>query len=335
MKTIERSIIEKQDEFLKYLLRHIGSGSIRIDNYKKQIRLLKSELSEPEKESVSLKERIIKLIKEGYNIEAIRTYKKEMECDLREAKYQVQLIRQESESQLKDEVRSAEIFTKNDIDLAYLTGVFNVVGLDGTGKEIERLKSLGLQPHDIFRDSQYASQKAQSKDEEQLYTREYLNECIEKATPNLSKIKDVDKELAEIRGEHPITVTDEMIITYFNNHSACFNGYGDTGMGNKIPSMTRGDFIDAIKWALSLKAQKAQPGDEKTEPDKQAFIKHNIELCNKAFKNGGAHKNWKSFNGRILIKLAREKLHYKDTTYAGDIFAHLYDIYSLLKKTVD
>ena len=30
---------------------------------------------------------------------------------------------------------------------------------------------------------------------------EYLNECIEKATPNLSKIKDIDKELAEIRGE--------------------------------------------------------------------------------------------------------------------------------------
>ena len=29
----------------------------------------------------------------------------------------------------------------------------------------------------------------------------YLNDCIEKATPNLSKIKDVDKELAEIRGE--------------------------------------------------------------------------------------------------------------------------------------
>ena len=29
----------------------------------------------------------------------------------------------------------------------------------------------------------------------------YLNDCIEKATPNLSKIKDVDKELAEIKGE--------------------------------------------------------------------------------------------------------------------------------------
>jgi hypothetical protein len=76
--------------------------------------------------------------------------------------------------------------------------------------------------------------------------------------------------------------------------------------------------------------KKAQPGDEEPEMTKETFIKHNIELCNKAFKNGGAHKNWKSLNGRILIKLAREKLHYKDKTYAGDIFAHLYDIYSLI-----
>ena len=30
--------------------------------------------------------------------------------------------------------------------------------------------------------------------------KEYLNECIAKAEPNLSKIKDVDNELAEIRG---------------------------------------------------------------------------------------------------------------------------------------
>ena len=36
---------------------------------------------------------------------------------------------------------------------------------------------------------------------EKLYQQTYLNDCIEKATPNLSKIKDVDKELAEIRGE--------------------------------------------------------------------------------------------------------------------------------------
>ena len=33
-----------------------------------------------------------------------------------------------------------------------------------------------------------------------IFDKEYLNECIEKATPNLSKIKNVDKCLDEIRG---------------------------------------------------------------------------------------------------------------------------------------
>jgi len=34
-----------------------------------------------------------------------------------------------------------------------------------------------------------------------VYNENYLKECIKKAEPNLSKIKDVDKELADIRGE--------------------------------------------------------------------------------------------------------------------------------------
>lgn len=38
----------------------------------------------------------------------------------------------------------------NEIDIAYLTGVFNVVGLDGLSVEIDRLKKIGKQPHDIF-----------------------------------------------------------------------------------------------------------------------------------------------------------------------------------------
>jgi len=40
------------------------------------------------------------------------------------------------------------------------------------------------------------------------FDKAYLDDCIEKATPNLSKIKDVDKELAEIRGESQITDAD-------------------------------------------------------------------------------------------------------------------------------
>jgi len=40
--------------------------------------------------------------------------------------------------------------TKRHIDLAYLTGVFNVVGIDGLQKELTRLKEIGKNPHDIF-----------------------------------------------------------------------------------------------------------------------------------------------------------------------------------------
>ena len=42
-----------------------------------------------------------------------------------------------------------------------------------------------------------------------VYDEKYLNECIKKAKPNLSKIKDVDKTLDEIRGNG----TDKEIMT--------------------------------------------------------------------------------------------------------------------------
>jgi hypothetical protein len=37
-------------------------------------------------------------------------------------------------------------FTANDVDGAYFLGVFNSVGIDGLGKEIERIKKLKLLP---------------------------------------------------------------------------------------------------------------------------------------------------------------------------------------------
>jgi hypothetical protein len=40
--------------------------------------------------------------------------------------------------------------TENQIDLIYLLGVFNASGLDGLGKELERLKKLGVKPCQIF-----------------------------------------------------------------------------------------------------------------------------------------------------------------------------------------
>ena len=43
-----------------------------------------------------------------------------------------------------------------------------------------------------------------------IYDEAYLNECIAKAMPNLSKINDVDKHLAEIRGEQE-SISDKNI----------------------------------------------------------------------------------------------------------------------------
>lgn len=45
---------------------------------------------------------------------------------------------------------SEQHFTANDIDLAYLVGVFNVSGIDGLHKEIERLRELNMTPSQMI-----------------------------------------------------------------------------------------------------------------------------------------------------------------------------------------
>lgn len=41
-------------------------------------------------------------------------------------------------------------FSEREVDFAYLCGVFNVSGIDGLHNEIQRLKELGKEPHDII-----------------------------------------------------------------------------------------------------------------------------------------------------------------------------------------
>ena len=41
-------------------------------------------------------------------------------------------------------------FSERDVDFAYLCGVFNVSGIDGLHKEIQRLKAIGKDPHYII-----------------------------------------------------------------------------------------------------------------------------------------------------------------------------------------
>lgn len=41
-------------------------------------------------------------------------------------------------------------FSEREVDFAYLCGVFNTSGIDGLHNEIQRLKELGKNPHDII-----------------------------------------------------------------------------------------------------------------------------------------------------------------------------------------
>lgn len=41
-------------------------------------------------------------------------------------------------------------FSEREVDFAYLCGAFNTSGIDGLHNEIQRLKELGKEPHDII-----------------------------------------------------------------------------------------------------------------------------------------------------------------------------------------
>lgn len=41
-------------------------------------------------------------------------------------------------------------FSEREVDFAYLCGVLNTSGIDGLHNEIQRLKELGKEPHDII-----------------------------------------------------------------------------------------------------------------------------------------------------------------------------------------
>ena len=62
-----------------------------------------------------------------------------------------------------------------------------------------------------------AEEQEENQDEKPKYDKAYLNECIKKAKPNLSKIKDVDKYMDEIRGVEPVKVMDNDFIEKTQN----------------------------------------------------------------------------------------------------------------------
>jgi primosomal protein N'' len=91
------------------------------------------------------------------------------------------------------------------------------------------------------------------------YDEAYLNECIEKAKPNLSKIKDADKALDEIRGVYDLQgkesqpvvkmPTDKQIITKANE---LFPRRGKAGSKiNETNYFGRKGFVECAKWLRS------------------------------------------------------------------------------------
>lgn len=80
------------------------------------------------------------------------------------------VINQEVEKRIAERMPSEEVnqpifqrpekkYTYQDIDIAYATGVFNVVGIDGLSKELKRLSDIGKSPHDIFNSRLTCSEK--------------------------------------------------------------------------------------------------------------------------------------------------------------------------------
>jgi hypothetical protein len=97
-------------------------------------------------------------------------------------------------------------------DAVLIVAVNNYIG-ESTKREIEYATSKNKKIE------YYTPTEEQEPEGEPKYDKDYLNECIEKATPNLSKIKDVDKEIAEIRGEGPEEVTAEEVLSKYKSES--------------------------------------------------------------------------------------------------------------------
>lgn len=51
---------------------------------------------------------------------------------------------------LKNDLLPATVYSKRDVDFAYLIAVINTSGIDGLLKEIQRLKGLGKNPSDVL-----------------------------------------------------------------------------------------------------------------------------------------------------------------------------------------
>ena len=96
-----------------------------------------------------------------------------------------------------------------------------------------------------------------------VYDEAYLNECIEKATPNLSKIKNVDNYLAEIRGEF------ESISRIDDPHEG---KYYELKFNNPVKSLCLGRDDCLVRWLFWI--------NKKVTPINIYFIGNEIKEIN-------------------------------------------------------
>jgi hypothetical protein len=156
-----------------------------------------------------------------------------------------------------------KVIIKTEADLPKETGIYFVytsTGIHQRGFDINQ-KRLGL--HGSSQDEWFSVNWYLEPIEEQESTEQdlkcencdepipcdYLAECIKKAEPNLSKIKDVDQELAKIRGISKITDSD--IEAWADKESL--------KPDEDNPTIKR---VDAYDWDLLVRGAKAMRDNE-------------------------------------------------------------------------
>ncbi len=92
-------------------------------------------------------------------------------------------------------------------------------------------------------ESEIVQLEKELSDQKPEFDKDYLDECIEKATPNLLKIKDVDKELAEIRGQK----RDEELKQQLKQFAKYFNETVEDSC-DFISTEKIDNYLKSIKW---------------------------------------------------------------------------------------
>ena len=62
----------------------------------------------------------------------------------------IHMILEAMDAWVAERESTKKTYTSEQVDLAYVTGVFNVAGLEAAHRELVRLSELGVKPHELF-----------------------------------------------------------------------------------------------------------------------------------------------------------------------------------------